>query len=324
MMKKTVGLMVALCLTACEPIPVVDFKDSMPTADTTKVELPKGSSGQGGLLTAEQALQGEGSGMFGLTLAATLIVNGTTLWVLGGLGAVVSQEPSSVNGDTATFGPHTPALSPTTWLLTVQRKGNNVFAYTLDAKPKESPDSAYVNVLAGEHTVAISAEGRPMRGFGEGHFTVQWEHMTRLSNQPIRKGTAEFRYSRNSPTDEVTVDVDFEEFVGTATTPTTALYRYAQVPGGKGSFQFGVDTNVHWFDPSRSAPERLSIKSRWMESGEGRSDVRLSGGDLIAPETLNECWDSRFRSTYLDRTDSLEGWGTESQNCAFKTAEYAN
>src|SRR5688572_9808692 len=112
MMKKTIGVLAALCLTACEPVPVVDFKDSMPTSDTTKVELPKGSSGQGGLITAEQALRGEGSGMFGLTLASVLVVNGTTLWVLGGLGAAVSQEPTSVNGNTATFGPHTPAFSP--------------------------------------------------------------------------------------------------------------------------------------------------------------------------------------------------------------------
>jgi len=323
MMKKTVGLLAALCLTACEPVPVVDFKDSMPTADTTKVELPKGSSGQG-LATTEQALQGEGSGMFGLTLASILVVNGTTVWVLTGLGAVASQEPTTVNGDTATFGPHTPFLSPTTWLLTVQRKGNNVFEYTLDAKPKDAADSEYAHVLTGEHEVAISDEGRPMRGFGEGHFTLQWEHITRLSNQPSRRGTAEFRYSRSSPTDEVKVEVDTEEFVGTSTTPNTALYRYAQVPGGKGSFQFAVDTNVHWFDANRAAAERLSVKSRWVESGEGRSDVRLSGGDLSAPETLNECWDSRFRSTYLERTDSAEGWGSASQGCVFTSAEYAN
>ncbi|HYI01924.1 hypothetical protein [Hyalangium sp.] len=129
MMKKSLGLLTALCLTACEPIPVVDFKDSMPNADTTKVELPKGSSGQGGLATAEQALQGEGSGMFGLTLASVLVVNGLTLHVLAGLSAVASQEPTQVEGDTATFGPHTPFLSQTTWLLTVTRTANNVFEY---------------------------------------------------------------------------------------------------------------------------------------------------------------------------------------------------
>jgi hypothetical protein len=324
MMKKSIGLLAALTLTACEPVPVVDFKDSMPTSDTTKVEMPKGSSGQGGLLTAEQALQGEGSGMAGLTAASILIVNGTTVWVLAGLGAVASQDPTSVNGDTAIFGPHTPVFSPTTWLLTVTRKANNVFEYTLDAKPKDAPDSQFAHVLTGEHEVAISDEGRPMRGFGEGHFTLQWDNVTRLSNQPSKRGTAEFRYSRNSPTDEVKVDVDFEEFVGDATAPTTALYRYAQVPGGKGSFQFAVDANVHWFDASRTALERLSIKSRWVESGEGRADVRVSGGDMSNPETLNECWDSRFRSTYMERTDSPEGWGNEAQNCVLKGAEYAN
>lgn len=179
-------------------------------------------------------------------------------------------------------------------------------------------------MLTGEHEVAISEAGNAMRGFGEGEFTFQWENVTRLSNEAQRRGTVKFRYSRMSPSDEVKVDVDTEEFVGSSTTPDTALYRYAQVPGGKGSFQFGVDTNVHWFDPNRTANERLSIKSRWIESGEGRSDVRLSGGDLGSAETLNECWDNRFRSTFLDRTDSLESWGTESQGCVFTSAEYSN
>jgi hypothetical protein len=324
MMKKTVGLLAALCLTACEPIPVVDFKDSMPTADTTRMNLPQGAKSQGGLTTVEQRLEGEGSGMFGVTLLTTVLVNGYTVFSLAGLGAVVSQEPTSVSGNTATFGPHTPFGSQTTWLLTVERKANNVFEYRLDGKPKDSADSEYVNVAEGEHTVAISDEGRPMRGYGEGHFTLKWEFLTRLSNEPFKKGTAEFRYSRNSPTDTVSVEVDTKEFIGNATTPNTARYRYSQVPGGEGSFEFGVDLNVHWFDVIRTAQERLSIKSRWVESGEGRSDVRLSGGDLTSPGTLNECWDNRFRSTFLRRSDNLESWGTEAQDCVFQSAEYSN
>lgn len=323
MMKKTVGLMAALCLTACEPVPVVDFKDSMPSTATSKMEPPSTKS-QGSLATVEQALEGEPSGMFGLTWGAILLVNGFTGFTLAGLDAVASQDPTSVNGDTAIYGPYTPFASQTTWLLTVKRKANNVFEYQLDGKPKDTPDSEYYTLLDGEHEVAISDEGRPMRGYGEGHYTLHWEYVTRLSNVPVKRGTAKFRYSRNSPTDKVRVEVDTEEFIGNDTTPNTARYRYAQVPGGEGSFEFGVDTNVHWFDPNRKADERLTIKSRWVESGEGRADVRLNGGDMVSAGTLNECWDSRFRSSFLVRSDNLEAWGNESQDCVFKSAEYSN
>jgi hypothetical protein len=127
-----------------------------------------------------------------------------------------------------------------------------------------------------------------------------------------------------SPSTKVTVEVDTQELVGDATTPTTAKYRYAQVPAGEGSFEFAVDTNIHWLDSSRAANERLSIKSRWNETGEGRADARISGGDLYYPGMLNECWDSRFKSTFLARSDNFESWGTESQGCFYKSAEYAD
>lgn len=324
MKKTTIGVLAALCLTACEPIPTVDFKDSMPNADTVKLEAPKSASGQGGLITQDQALKGEGSGMFGLTALTVVAVNGYTLWVLGGLNAVASQEPSSVVGDTAIFGPYTPFLSETTWRLTVKRAGPNVFDYTLEGKPKAGADTEYEPLLTGEHEVAISDQNRPLRGYGEGHFTIQWDQVTRLSNATHKKGTAEFRYSRMSPSAKVTVEVDTEELVDGATTPNTAKYRYAQVPAGEGSFEFGVDTNIHWFDPAKTANERLSIKSRWNESGEGRADARISGGDLVYPGMLNECWDSRFKSTYLARSDNFEQWGTESTDCFYKSAEYSN
>lgn len=324
MFKKTIGLMAALCLSACEPmIPEVDFQDGLPTADTAKLELPKGASGQGVLRTQEQALRGDGSGLFGITWATTVLVNGGTLYVVAGLGAVASQPPASVVGDTATFGPHTPVNSETTWRLSVTRKGPNLFDYVLEGKPKAGADTEYAKLLDGNHEVAISADNRPMRGFGEGRFTIYWDHVTRLSNEPRKRGTAEFRYTRTSPTDKVRVEVDLQELIGNETTPRTALYRFAQVPGGAGSFEFAVDTNVHWFDGTRAALERLSIKSRWVESGEGRADVRLSGGDLTAPGTLNECWDNRFRSTFLRRSDNLESWGVEAQDCVYTSAEYS-
>jgi hypothetical protein len=96
------------------------------------------------------------------------------------------------------------------------------------------------------------------------------------------------------------------------------------VPGGEGSFAFAYDNNIHWFDPQRQALERLGIKSRWKSNGEGRADARMNGGDLTVAGTLSECWDTRFRSTVLVRSDNYESWGSEATGCVYATPDYAD
>ncbi|MCP3140883.1 hypothetical protein [Pyxidicoccus xibeiensis] len=326
MFKKSAWLLSALALTACQK--EVDFQDGLPTVDTVKLALPASDSQGQGLVSTEGGVrahkQGEVSGFYLLTLGSVVLVNGTTAFTLAGLAAVASQEPTSVDGDTATFGPHTPAGSSTTWRLTVTRTDADRFTYGLSGKPKDGPDSAYVTLLSGNHTVAVGDDGRARRGYGEGSFLIEWEHVTRLSNQPVKKGSAEFRYTRAAPAETVRVEVDFREFHGDNPVPLTALYRYTQVPGGEGSFAFAKDDNIHWFDLTRLAPERLSIKSRWKSNGEGRSDARVRGGDLTVEGTLGECWDARFRSTVLVRSDAYEAWGSAPTGCAYTAPDYAD
>ena len=46
--------------------------------------------------------------------------------------------------------------------------------------------------------------------------------------------------------------------------------------------------------------EDFTIHSRWQETGAGRTDYQLTGGDVarrgIAPVTVSECWDIAFLS----------------------------
>jgi hypothetical protein len=72
--------------------------------------------------------------------------------------------------------------------------------------------------------------------------------------------------------------------------------------------------------------EHLTIKSRWTAAGAGRSDVKATGGDLVADATANECWDTNFLSQYLFANWApMHGHGTEAQDCAaFPTADYSS
>jgi hypothetical protein len=68
------------------------------------------------------------------------------------------------------------------------------------------------------------------------------------------------------------------------------------------------------------------VRSRWLSSGAGRSDVSLVSTDLAATYTTNECWDTSYLSVYKAASYSTIGaanWGNES-DCAFKTAQYSD
>jgi hypothetical protein len=75
---------------------------------------------------------------------------------------------------------------------------------------------------------------------------------------------------------------------------------------------------------SGSKLEVVTVKSRWMESGAGRSDVKLAGGDLLGEATVNECWDTGFLSAYQrSSVDPRAGYGEEATDCVFAPALYS-
>ncbi len=326
-MKKMFGVLASLSLAACGPqIETVSFKDGLPSKEAAKLEVPAKSSQsiREGMATVKQQARGDLSGTWLVTGGTVLVVNGITLWTLGALDFVAHFEPTSDDGTTATWGPHNNDWEGTTWKLIAMRTAPNAFKYSLQAKAKGAPDSEYVAFITGSHTVAVDDEGRAIKGYGEGRFDIDYDKAARLPHQSNKHGRVSFQYARPSPTAAATVGVDLTEFTDSDARPSTAAYRYSQVPGGEGSFEFATDSNINWFELGKEAKERWTIKSRWKASGDGRADVRASGGDLTNPVTLNECWDSNLRSVFLDGSAPYQQkWGVEATDCAFIGASYS-
>ncbi|WNG25922.1 hypothetical protein F0U62_19290 [Cystobacter fuscus] len=326
-MKKMFAALASLSLAACGPqLETVSFKDGLPSQEMAKLDVPSKTSQSidDGVATVREQSRGDLAGTWLVTGGTVLFVNGVTLWTLGSLNFVAGFEPTSDNGTTAVWGPHNNDWEGTTWKLTAVRTAPNAFKYTLEAKPRGTADSEYAAIITGSHTVAVDDHGKAIKGYGEGRFDIDYDKAARLPHQDSKRGRISFHYARPNPTAAVTVDVDLKEFVNDAAAPNTAAYRYSQVPGGAGAFEFATDSNIHWFDPTQVALERWSIKSRWSSTGAGRADVRATGGDLASPVTLNECWDTTFRSTFLDGSAlSQVKWGVESTDCAFIGASYS-
>ena len=102
--------------------------------------------------------------------------------------------------------------------------------------------------------------------------------------------------------------------------PVDVDYVYEATAGKGGNSEFKMIKDL----AKGTELENTSVKSRWEQSGAGRSDAKLSGGNLPAGgATFSECWDDTFASRYLTASfDPNAGWGSAGA-CAFKEADYS-
>jgi hypothetical protein len=331
---KSVAMIALLPLTmlACAKEDADDFRDGVPTREAAELKIP-GASAQSSALTAsgdvaavKSALLGEQAQYYQLTKAVTDVVNGGTISILGLVKLITTFPPSQLAGNTAVWGPHTEPLSANTWRLTVTRVAPQQFQYQLDARAKTKTDADFMTILSGTHTRAVGANGLPIEHFGAGTFTLDWDKAAMLPEHDTNVGQATFTYARPNLTDTATIDVDFKGVRDDKTGEIhDAVYKYAATPGMGGDFQY---RSVQDFVPAPgntgTAKETATIHSRWQETGTGRSDWKLSGGDVGTTDvTTNECWDDNFNSTWKAISFApLLGWGDEA-SCAFTPAAYA-
>jgi hypothetical protein len=324
------GVTAMLALGGCKMMDD-DWAGSTPTAENVALDVP--ASTQSALTSSDgtkvSALLGEEAGSYQLTRVVTNIVNGATGAVLLLVKTIVSFPPTTVQGDTAVWGPGSQPLEKNAWRLTVTRVEKHVFSWALDGKPKTAPDSAFITILSGTHTRAVNDHGRPIENYGSGMFVVDWDAAQSLPDHDNAVGVATFTYARLAPGAVTTIDVDFKGIKDDppSTELYNALYRYTATPGAGGDLKYAAKRD-YFPDPhpSNSALEDFTIHSRWMETGTGRTDYQLTGGDVatagLAPVTVSECWDTSFLSTYRNLSyDPSGNWGDEA-SCSFPTASF--
>jgi len=326
------GALGAVAAAGCHVIDGSEFAGSTPTSDTVALVVPGGgttttTSPLTDTGVRRSALLGDKADSYKLTVAITDLVNGATVGVLVLVSTIVQYPPTTVDGDTATWGPYSEPLKANAWRLVVTRVQPDVFSWNLDGKPKTAADSAFVTVLSGKHTRAVDGAGHPMIGFGSGNFSVDWNAAATLPDNDGSTGTATFTYARVAPTADVTIDVSFHGVTDKSTGEVfDAVYHYAATPGQGGDLQYGANQDYYpGPGPTGTAKETLSLHSRWQESGTGRTDIQVSGGDLatsLGTQTASECWDASFASVYkMVSYDATQDWGTEA-SCSFPTAAY--
>lgn len=301
----------ALSLVAC--IPQNDdgphaVARALPTADDVRIDLPEDASARG----TAKAL-GELSPWYVVTRTVTRDLNGGTAWVLILVHAIVQFPPTSVDGDTYTWGPWDDgALAPARYRLVVTELANGSYDWRLDGQSKRVEDAAFETVISG-NAVPSEPEGQ-----GHGQFTLDFDAAERVN--PVdndARGVVTIAYdlaerhldmsiSSVEDRDGVEVPVDYE-------------YSYDEAADGAGDMVFAFHGDT---DDDGALAEDAVIRSRWIATGAGRADVRVTSGDLgELTVTASECWDAGFGVVYYN--DS-QGWlateGAEA-DCAFTTSD---
>jgi hypothetical protein len=160
-----------------------------------------------------------------------------------------------------------------------------------------------------------TADPRPGDDKGSGEFTVDFDASKRVN--PIdsgdAKGSIDVHYDLTKRHLDLTVmstDANNQ--------PALADYAYNETADGGGDMTFDVSVNAG----GTALLETLTLRSRWLNTGAGRADARIAGGDLGTIQvTASECWGTTFsRVFYKDSNNFAPAQGSESA-CAFATQD---
>lgn len=306
----TLGLGAVACLDGGEPTAPLStsFAEVLPSPEDVALSVPADANPSALML-------GETAKFYIETRHITRGVNGTVYAILSVLQDLVRLPPSEVGPDHAIWGPFTPALEPTTFMLTVHREGQSEtefeYVYALLVRPRTStsPDD-FVAVIQGGANPRSSDDLT-----GQGAFVLDWTTYAQLNPLAEFEGHMWVGYEHRR-LQWRSVEMAFEgmrERRDPQAEPTDVLYRYLENADTSGEFQFAFSENIH--DPSEDRPEKeiIQIRSRWDETGAGRADARVTGHEIAADLAnyagleqpyveATECWDDAFLRTFYNES----------------------
>lgn len=298
------------------------FREAVPAADAVALSGPDSKSGSstqaaaGSLRTLATGGKTPYAKWYGFTREMREGVNAITAGVLGSVWVVVSTVPTSVAADEAIWGPYTDALDPAAYRFRVTRGAPDEYDYVLEGRPKASTDDReYLPVLSGH------GYGKPHAKHGQGKFTVDLDAAKTLDP---------FAHADDSGRVVIEHDLphDFSEHLGalprtivaTVTPEGEAHFTVESIAKLDGTGSIHVDAHADIDDSKTTKLEDVVIDSRWAQSGAGRADIDIAGGDL--PESIPmvdavECWGTDFMQSYYSDSVGFEPTVGEASACVY-------
>lgn len=306
MFKTVLAATCTLSLVACvkqdESPDAIDR--ALPTADQVSIKLPQTAA-----RTTDANAIGQLAPWYVATRGVTLTFNGSTAWVLTLIHQIVQFPVTSVKDNVFTWGPWSDALNPAEYKLEVVAVGDGTYTYQLSGRSKTQANSQFEVVIDG------SADPRAGDRQGSGDFTIDFDAGKRVN--PVdggdARGSIDVHYDLAKAHLDLAISSRDEQGQ-----PTFADYAYNGAADGGGDMTFDVSGNAG----GTAALETVTLRSRWLGTGTGRADARITGGDLGQLQvTASECWDTAFKRVfYKDSNNFAPTEGVES-SCSFATQD---
>ena len=271
-----------------------EFQDALPSKNALTVNAPEASNA---------LAVGQLSPFYVITRLATVGVNVTVSNIFNLLEEIVRQPPTTVDGETATWGPGAgDALDPNVYRLVVSG-ADAKFTYSLEYRRKNS-DGDFIVLASG------NSDKSSGKADGVGQLTIFVTAWGEASLNPCDRGTAVIDYDTTSQPQKLAIDFsDFRSCDEGEDGVYSASYYYDRFADGSGNFQFTANGDIQEGARPVDVLEDLVIRSRWNATGAGRSDAKISGGDLslegVNEVTASECWDANFGVTYAVTTPQV-------------------
>jgi hypothetical protein len=271
---------------------------AIPTSDQVQIKLP-----------ASNRVVGQLAQYYVVTHDATTSFNGGAAWVLVLIHSIVQLPVSSVSGNVYTWGPGSQPLDPANYRLDVTANADGTFDYVLSGQNKTAANAQWLAVITGH------ADPGATEGTGNGTLTLDFDASAQVD--PIDNASNKGQIAATYDLDAKTLGLHIST-TDANNSPVVADYAYAQNPDDSGDMTFTADEDVG----GGPALENLTVRSRWLATGAGRSDVRLEGGDLGATEALaSQCWNTNFLEVYYtDNVNFLPTDGDPTQ-CAYTNVD---
>jgi hypothetical protein len=301
MMKSLLAATCFVSLVACvrkDATPTDEIDKAIPTADQVSIKLP-----------AQARTVGELAPYYVVTRDVTRTFNGGSAWVLVLIHSIVQLPVTSVHGDTYTWGPGSNALDPADYKLDVTANADGTFDYTFSGKSKTIANSQFEAIIDGH------ADPTPGELKGNGSFLIDFDAAKRVN--PIDSGDAKGKVDANYDLTARHLDLHIMSTDANGG-PADADYSYNETADGGGDMTFGVQANIG----GTPVLENLTVRSRWLSTGNGRGDARIAGGDLGTEQAIaSECWNNLFQRVYYTDNVSFAPTEGDSTQCSFTAVD---
>ena len=292
----------SLAATGCikKDEPSTDAIDkAIPTSDQVQINIP-----------GQARVVGQLAQYYVTTRDVTTMFNGGAAWVLVLIHSITQYPVTSVNGDVYTWGPWSgSALDPASYKLDVTANVDGSYDYTFSGQSKTAPGAQFEALIDG-HAVPGAVEGQ-----GNGDFLLDFDAIKNVDpiDNPTAQGSIDAHY------DLAARHLDLHIMANdTNGNPDNADYSYDQGADGSGDMTFSVNADIG----GTPLLENVTMRSRWLPTGDGRGDARIEGGDLGTEQAIgSECWNTLFQRVYYTDNVNFEPTEGEPTQCAYATVD---